>query len=64
LLGHIHQHRRQVVAGTTLLGCPSSLVQFVPTQICPLGFPDRAGGRLIELEPDGSWRETLLRWSN
>lgn len=64
LMGHIHQHRRNLWAETVLLGCPSSLIQFNPTQMCPLGLPHQCGGRFLELEGDGSWRETLLRWPN
>lgn len=64
LMGHIHQHRRDTHAKTTLLGCPSSFLQFKPTQICPLGLPHQCGARFVELEADGTWQETLLRWPN
>ena len=63
LAGHIHQHRQTSCAGVALLGCPSTLAQFTATQPCPLGRADDPGGRWLELQPDGSWRDALLRWS-
>ncbi|QEY33084.1 3',5'-cyclic-nucleotide phosphodiesterase [Synechococcus sp. RSCCF101] len=65
VFGHIHQHWRGADRhglSSALLGCPSTLVQAPPVQPCPLGRPEWPGGRLLQLWPDGGWRDTLLRW--
>jgi Icc protein len=62
LVGHIHQHRRESWASATLLGCPSTLLQFPPRQPCPLAKADWPGGRYLRLEAGGNWSDELLRW--
>ena len=65
VFGHIHQHWRGCFPGrpeVPLLGCPSTLRAFGPVQPCPLGRPQAAGGRLLELAADGRLGERLLRW--
>jgi Icc protein len=65
VFGHIHQHwsgRLALGSGPALLGCPSTLRQVPPVQACPLQAPGSPGGRLLELGPDGRWRDRLLRW--
>ncbi|MFN7900590.1 MAG: metallophosphoesterase [Synechococcaceae cyanobacterium] len=65
VFGHIHQHWQGWFPGrpeVPLLGCPSTLVPFGPVQPCPLGRPQAAGGRLLELAPDGHLGQLLLRW--
>ena len=63
LVGHIHQHRQDLVGGAVQLACPSTLVQFEAQQPCPLMRSTWPGGRFVELGADGHWRDTLLRWS-
>jgi Icc protein len=65
VFGHIHQHWQGCFPGrpeVPLLGCPSTLKAFDPVQPCPLGLPGAAGGRLLELAPDGRFGQRLLRW--
>ncbi len=65
VFGHIHQHWQGCFPGrpeVPLLGCPSTLKAFGPVQPCPLGLPRAAGGRLLELAPDGRLGQRLLRW--
>ncbi len=66
LCGHVHQHWRGPLPGrpdVPLLACPSTLCAFPAVQPCPLGRPEDPGGRWLELEADGHWRQGLLRWS-
>jgi Icc protein len=65
VFGHVHQHWQGTLPGrpaVPLLACPSTLRSFGPVQPCPLGQPDRPGGRLLSLLPDGGIRQRLLRW--
>jgi Icc protein len=69
LFGHIHQHWQGWLPGraaglepVALLGCPSTLCSFPAVQACPLGRPLDPGGRWLQLEASGAWRQRLLRW--
>ena len=69
LFGHIHQHWQGWLPGraaglepVALLGCPSTLCSFPAVQACPLGRPQDPGGRWLQLEASGAWRQRLLRW--
>lgn len=68
VFGHIHQHwqatlpRPGAAPALQLWGCPSTLASFRAVQPCPLGLADWPGGRLLELEPNGSIETQLLRW--
>ena len=69
LFGHIHQHWQGWLPGraaglepVALLGCPSTLSSFPAVQACPLGRPQDPGGRWLQLEESGAWRQRLLRW--
>lgn len=65
VFGHVHQHWQGSLAGrpsVPLLACPSTLRAFGPTQPCPLQQPERPGGRLLRLTPEGEIRQRLLRW--
>ena len=66
LFGHVHQHWQGALVGrpeVPLLACPSTLCAFPASQPCPLGRPQDPGGRWLELGPEGSWSQGLLRWS-
>ncbi len=65
VFGHVHQHWQGRLPGhpsVPLLACPSTLRAFAPIQPCPLGQPEKPGGRLLRLSPDGEIRHRLLRW--
>lgn len=65
VFGHVHQHWQGGLPGrpaVPLLGCPSTLRAFGPTQPCPLGRPEWPGGRLLCLSAEGEIRQRLLRW--
>lgn len=61
LFGHIHQEFALTRAGIEYLGCPSTCVQFKPSQ------PDFAldqqppGFRLLTLHPDGQFDTAIKR---
>ena len=65
LVGHLHQHwqgslpRRPDVP---VMACPSTLCAFEALQPCPLGRAQDPGGRLIDLDSQGSITTSLLRW--
>jgi 3',5'-cyclic-AMP phosphodiesterase len=66
LFGHVHQHWQGELVGrpeVPLFACPSTLCAFPASQPCPLGRPQDPGGRWLELRPDQSWSQGLLRWS-
>jgi Icc protein len=66
LFGHVHQHWQGELPGqpqVPLFACPSTLCAFPPSQPCPLGRPQDPGGRWLDLRPDHSWSQRLLRWS-
>jgi len=66
LFGHVHQHWQGALASrpeVPLFACPSTLCAFPASQPCPLGRPQDPGGRWLELRPDHSWSQRLLRWS-
>ncbi|WP_259727588.1 MULTISPECIES: metallophosphoesterase [unclassified Synechococcus] len=66
LFGHVHQHWQGQLPGSPevpLFACPSTLCAFPSSQPCPLGRPQDPGGRWLELRPDRSWAQRLLRWS-
>jgi len=65
VFGHVHQYWRGWLPGETgrpLLGCPSTLCPFAPSQPCPHDRAEDPGGLLLELGAAGEIRHRLLRW--
>ena len=65
VFGHVHQYWRGWLPGEPgrpLLGCPSTLCPFAPSQPCPHDRAEDPGGLLLELGPAGEIRHRLLRW--
>ena len=65
VVGHLHQHWQGSLPerpDVPVLACPSTLCAFDALQPCPQGRSQDPGGRLIEVDEQGSMMTTVLRW--